>query len=48
MLDAGYLMLDPPTRPNLPADDADNADTKRKTFCGEPRDLRDIKWEFNE
>jgi hypothetical protein len=29
MLDARYWILDPPTRPNLPADDADNPDPQK-------------------
>ena len=37
-------MLDPPTRANLPADDADNADSKVKSICV---NLRDLQREMN-
>jgi hypothetical protein len=41
MLDARYWILDPPAHPNLPADEADNADLNRKDICVNLRDLRE-------
>jgi hypothetical protein len=41
ILDTGYSILDPPTHPILPADDADNADPSRRNICVNLRDLRE-------